>query len=375
MLGFVYLDAGDAVKAEETLKKQVAVAPGEANPLDSLAFMYYLTGRLDEAVEYYKQALKVKPDFGCEEIIGYIEAVKGNTGGALAWIDQFILMASNNDNKGRGYWWKAVYNHVSGRRGQAKDEMKRFHRFAESVGSKYGVALALSGEAWLFFDSGDYDNALRCHSQGQQVIDDMFNESVARPLEALHAFKRDLMAGFAAVREGGLEAARGKVDAATTAWPGSRGFRLGQDRVLELALISLRADVLVLEGKPAEAIALMEKEFKLTISGFGPPVFPYNYYFLNFPLDQDVIPRAHEKMGNIDKAIEAYKKLLTFDPKSQDRRLHVPIYHYRLAKLYDASGLKDQARGEYQKLVEDWKDGDPGIPELVDAKKRVGASH
>ena len=49
VLGFVYLDAGDAVKAEETLKKQVAVAPGEANPLDSLAFMYYLTGRLDEA--------------------------------------------------------------------------------------------------------------------------------------------------------------------------------------------------------------------------------------------------------------------------------------------------------------------------------------
>ena len=72
-------------------------------------------------------------------------------------------MAPNNDNKGRGYWWKAVYNHVSGRRGQAKDEMKRFQRFAESVGSKYGVALALSGEAWLFFDSGDYDNALRCH--------------------------------------------------------------------------------------------------------------------------------------------------------------------------------------------------------------------
>ncbi|OGD22678.1 MAG: hypothetical protein A2W03_16380 [Candidatus Aminicenantes bacterium RBG_16_63_16] len=371
-LGFVYLDAGDAVKAEETLKKQVAVAPGEANPLDSLAFMYYLTGRLDEAVEYYKQALKVKPDFGCEEIIGYIEAVKGNYGGALAWIDQFILMAPNNDNKGRGYWWKAVYNHVSGRRGQAKDEMKRFQRFAESVGSKYGVALALYGEAWLFFDSGDYDNALRCLSQGQQVIDAMFDERVARPLEALAAFERDLMAGFAAVREGRLEAARGKADAATTAWPGSQGFRLGKDRVLELALISLRAEILVLEGKPAEAIVLMEKEFKLIIPGFGPPVFPYNYYFLNFPLDQDVVPRAYEKMGNIDKAIEAYQKFLTFDPKSQDRRIHNPVYHYRLAKLYDAKGLKDQAAAEYRKLLEDWKDADPGIPELPDAKKRLG---
>jgi len=371
-LGFVYISAGEPAKGEEILKRAAAAAPGEANPLDSLGYMCYGDGRLDEAVEYYKRALKVKPDFGCEEIIGYIEAVKGNYGGALAWIDQFILMAPNNDNKGRGYWWKAVYNHVSGRRGQAKDEMKRFQRFAESVGSKYGVALALFGEAWLFFDSGDYDNALRCLSQGHQLVETMFEGKVARPLEALASFERDLMAGFAAVREGRLEAARGKVDAATTAWPGSRGFRLGLDRVLELALISLRADVLVLEGKPAEAVALMENEFKLPIPGFGPPVFPFNYLFLNFPLDQDVVPRAYEKMGSIDKAIEAYRKLITFDPKSQDRRMHNPVYHYRLAKLYDAKGLKDQAAAEYRKLLEDWKDADPNIPELVDAKKRLG---
>ena len=75
---------------------------------------------------------------------------------------------------------------------------------------------------------------------------------------------------------------------------------------------------------------------------------------------------------DIDKAIEAYRKLITFDPKGQDRRMHNPIYHYRLAKLYDAKGMKDAARGEYQKLLEDWKDADSGIPELVDAKKRLG---
>jgi len=55
--------------------------------------------------------------------------------------------------------------------------------------------------------------------------------------------------------------------------------------------------------------------------------------------------------------------------------MHNPIYHYRLAKLYDAKGLKEQARGEYQKLLEHWKDADAGIPELIDAKKRLAASH
>jgi tetratricopeptide (TPR) repeat protein len=95
---------------------------------------------------------------------------------------------------------------------------------------------------------------------------------------------------------------------------------------------------------------------------------------LNFPFNQDVLARAYAKLGNIDKAIEAYQKLLTFDPKGQDRRMQVPIYHYRLAKLYDAKGLKEQARAEYRKLLEDWKDADSGIPELTDANKRLDSS-
>jgi len=375
-LGYVYRNSGDPAKGEEILKQAVAAAPGEPDPLDSLGQMCYLDGRLDEAVEYYKEALKVKPDFGCEEIIAYIHAVKGNYGDALAWIDQFILMALNNDNKGRGYWWKAVFNHISGRRGQAKAEMERFKRFAESGGADnvFPLITALYGEALLFFDSGDYENAVRSLSQGQQATLDFYRPTKdASSVEALISFERDLVSGFVAVREGRLEAARGKIEAATAAWPKSERTRLGRDGVLEQALIRLRAEVLVLEGKPAEAIALMDKEFKPIMRGVGLTVMLFATSFLNFPLDQDVVPRAYEKMGNIDKAIEAYQKLLTFDPKGQDRRMHNPIYHYRLAKLYDATGLKEQARGEYQKLLEDWKDADPGIPELVDAKVRLAA--
>jgi tetratricopeptide (TPR) repeat protein len=375
-LGYVYLESGDPVKAEETFKKAIATAPDEPNAIGSLGELYYLTGRLDDAIDAYKRVIKVKPDHGSEEIIACIEAVKGNYGEALSWIDQFILMAPDPDKKGRGYWWKAVFNHISGRRGQAKAEMERFKRFAESAGTDNVVPLsaALYGKALLFFDSGDYENAVRSLSQGHQVILDFYRPTKAAPfVEALLSFERDLVSGFVAAREGRLEAARGKIEAATAAWPGSERARLGRGPVLEQALIRLRADVLVLEGKPAEAIAFMDKEFKLTIPGFGMTVYLFIPFFLNFPLDQDVVPRAYEKLGNIDKAIEAYQKLITFDPKGQDRRMHIPIYHYRLAKLYDAKGLKEQARAQYQKLLEDWKDADPGIPELMDAKVRLAA--
>jgi tetratricopeptide (TPR) repeat protein len=176
------------------------------------------------------------------------------------------------------------------------------------------------------------------------------------------------------VRAGRPESAAEKAAAATAAWPESKSFRLGKTRVLEQALIRLRAEILLLEGKPAEAIAFMEKEFHLSIpTGHSPPSGPYAYLFLNFPLVQDVVARAYEKMGNLDQAIEAYRKLIDFDPNGPDRRMRNPVYHYRLGKLLEARGLKELAAVEYRKLLEIWKDADPGIPELADAKKRLGA--
>ena len=43
---------------------------------------------------------------------------------------------------------------------------------------------------------------------------------------------------------------------------------------MEQSFDNLRAEVLLLEGKPAEAIALFEKEFELTIPAAVRPTFP-----------------------------------------------------------------------------------------------------
>ncbi len=132
----------------------------------------------------------------------------------------------------------------------------------------------------------------------------------------------------------------------------------------------LQAEIWISEGRAVEAVSFLEKEFSLDIPIITPGTYPRVFTLYNFPLDQDVLARAYQKMGNLDKAIGEYQKLLTFDPASQDRRLHNPVYHYRLAKLYEQKGSREEAKKEYARFLELWKDADPGLAELVDAKKR-----
>jgi tetratricopeptide (TPR) repeat protein len=91
----------------------------------------------------------------------------------------------------------------------------------------------------------------------------------------------------------------------------------------------------------------------------------------NMPFLQDILARAYHLNGELDKAIAEYEGLITFDPKSKDRRLIHPKYHYRLAKLYEEKSLKEKAIGEFEKFLELWKDADKDLPELVDAKNRL----
>jgi tetratricopeptide (TPR) repeat protein len=119
-----------------------------------------------------------------------------------------------------------------------------------------------------------------------------------------------------------------------------------------------------------QAIRFSENDFAMKALSTG-PAYARILTLHNFPLDQDVLARAYQKSGHLDEAIEEYKKLITFDPAGQDRRMHNPVYHYRLAKLYEQQGVKEEAKKEYARFLELWRNADPGLPELADAKKRL----
>ncbi len=44
---------------------------------------------------------------------------------------------------------------------------------------------------------------------------------------------------------------------------------------------------------------------------------------------------------------------------------------YMLGKIYEQLGKKNKAKEYYKKFLDLWKDADPGIAEVEDAKKRL----
>ena len=85
----------------------------------------------------------------------------------------------------------------------------------------------------------------------------------------------------------------------------------------------------------------------------------------------DFIPRVYLQNGELDKVIDSYERLVTFNPMSEDRRLIHPLNYYRLGKVYEQKGNKRKAKANYRKFLKLWEDADPGITEVEDAKKRL----
>ena len=130
-----------------------------------------------------------------------------------------------------------------------------------------------------------------------------------------------------------------------------------------------------MEGEAALANGLSDEAIQIFRKASPPEphhytLWPYSHLNIHF-ISRDGLARAFYAAGDVDKAIAEYKRLITFDPESNERFLINPKYHYRLGKLYEEKGWQGLAVQEYKKFLNIWKDADEDILELIDVKARL----
>jgi tetratricopeptide (TPR) repeat protein len=361
---YVYMDMEELDKADEYLKKFSAVNPGDAEPYAAMGDLLFRAGRLDEAIANYREALKVKPGYEAGDRIAYVHAVKGEYQEALRAMDEFIKNAPSPGIRMYGLMWRAFLYHVVGRRDAA---IKEEDEAIKSLGAvnPYYVSAAKLFKAFFCYDRGEYD-------KGRGLIRESFdfNKGYDPPLAGINECYLELYLALCDVKQGRLGSARQRHEKASLLWAQAKDNNPNVAAQAQRLSTIARAEILLAEGKAGEAIMVMEKELVLTIPRINNrPLYTQH----NLPIEQDVLARAYRKTGNIDKAIQAYLKLLTFDPSSQDRRMRIPLYHYRLARLYEEKGEKAKATEQYRIFLDLWKDADPGFPEVEDAKARLAS--
>ena len=360
-LGFVYLRLGEYEKAVSSLKKYVSVTPGEPNAVDSLAQTYFETGDLDMAIAKYREVLELDPDFLTSiRMLHYIHAVKEDYPEADKWIDRHIGLRQYPGLKARDFALKGFYHNWLGDLKTCDSLLQRAEDLAAEANDDSARAYVHFVRAWIHYERGE-------HALSRKFIDswiDLFKEFMGtgeRYFQALYV----LLQGFIDLDEGSLEAAKMRLEEAKRIYA---ELNLRQQERLTPYKHFL-AEMMLSEGSPDEVIELLDKP--------APHMMPFptdlNLVTYNLPFLKDALPRAYMQKGDLDRAVSAYERLIATGTETRRKQLIHPRIHYQLAKLYEQKSWAGKAIEHYEKFLDLWKDADPGLPEVADARERLHA--
>jgi len=354
MMGYCYLWSGNYAKAIESLKRYASVVPGDPNPFDTMGEVYFYEGRFDEAIAKWREASRLKPGWG-HRAIAYVYGFKEEYSQTFKSLDELIVTAASKGEKAGGYWYKAFYEYWLGNLGKCLENLNIAAELAQDGRNDEVVARSDWLRGWVYYDRGMLGLSKRHFRRWTESA----SPGTRSYVEAQWATHR----GLVQLKEGKIDSARQSLADINLSLPSI--VPRNRDRI-QFYYNLLYAELSLVRDSPDEVIALWEKPAPWQVE-YLQAIWRYNMPFL-----KDVLARAYIRKGEIDKAIAAYEQLISTDPNvKKDRRLIHPLYHYRLAKLYEQKGLKGNAIKEYQKFLDIWKHADNNLPEPPDARKRL----
>lgn len=361
MMAYTFTEMGEQEKALQTFERYAAVQPGDANPLDSMGDMYFLTGKFGLAREKYAAALAIRPEFASAWKLAYLHAMDGDYAQAVRWVDYFISHAMSDGIRAQGHQWKGLYASVTGRFEEALSELALAESLAEASGNIQLADISLRGALWTCYEWERYD---LCRTYLEKRLAFRKKNELGTP--TLNRIYELLYSGLLDIKAGALSEAKKKLADLQTL---SGDVEESEKNFNRLASNHLRRELLFAEGAWDKAIEVFMD---------APPVhINLGAYTTvqqkNLPFHTDFAARAYARKGDTVKAVAEYERLVSAEAGKREGALAHPFARVRLAALYEARGDKERAIQQYEEALRIWKGADPDLAEVARARKKLAA--
>lgn len=353
----------DFPSAIQTYREIISKYPLETESYWRLGRLLDGEERLEEAVEVLRQGLTIDPEGkDIYNTLGGVYSELGRHAEAIAARQHYVTLAPEEanayDSLGLAYQWSGDYHAAIANYNRALELNPDFE-------------IALIHLANTYFQMGQYrtaENLFRRYieispSEGER-------ERGWNCLIVIYLKRRD----FVSAEKAADEALKINKEANRFAYivAVEKGNMMRAKKLEETVLVKiknndrgarsnqrfdyfLRGYIALKKGRNEEAINLFQETLKRK-----PPIW-------NIEGFEDSLANAYFEIGRLDEAIAQYQRVLKLNP-------NYPLARFHLAQALEQKGLKEESRIEYLNFLENWKQADEDIPEIIIARKSVNQS-
>lgn len=341
-----YMAKGMYDEAGEVLKNYLISSPDEVWIREMLCHVYLCQGESDLALKEVEKALSVDSASVSPYVIGDIYHYRSD----LIRVEkeyQRILEREEPISQYYGRWRLAALYLTQGKFEKAKTQLRQSTALAEKLGDTEQNIWSHSRLAQLYLASGNSDEALEEWEMTQSVA-----------VEESLIWQPDLhLKGMIYLEMEEIDEAQKVADEL------KRVLKTRKNKKLMRYYHHLMGMIELEKQNFPEAIACFERASSL---------LPFQHSELDeqalfiYPL-----ALAFYKAGNLEKAQEQYERIISL---TTGRLFFGHLFaksFYMLGKIYQEKGWEGKATEHYAQFLEFWKDADPSMPEVEDAKERL----
>jgi serine/threonine protein kinase/predicted Zn-dependent protease len=341
-MAYRYQEVGNFERSIWAINKYIELAPDEPNPYDSRADLYAFEGKLDEALKGYRQVLKIDPGFFVSRLkISAMALAQGNFEEAEREA-QFLLHHEMAGIRTAARFMLAQIPAYQGKFNEALGTLDQGIG-ANALDDLHNASIDFYlSKMMILAERGDSAEAL---AEGARALAD---KGIAQDNNRrwIHFERLRLLAGLGRLPEAEREFEQIK------RVPPESGRELENSDTYHASLAVLAEA----RGDMDEAIS--HREFCHSLE---------SEFFNRLYLGQ-----AYLAAGRLSQAVDTLEAVAK---KFDENRFYATVenvtVYYELAQAYEQSGWNDKAIEQYEHFLHLWKDADPELPRVEDAKARV----